>query len=65
MPTSIYIEYWSYFKSIHKNEKGELFQMSIRPFTIAVPQFTLDDLRERLARTLVLSEVEGSGNLSA
>jgi len=39
--------------------------MSIRPFTIAMPQSTLDDLRERLAHTLVLSEVEGSGNLSA
>jgi epoxide hydrolase len=35
--------------------------MSIRPFTIAVPQATLDDLRERLARTRWTDEVEGSG----
>ena len=65
MPTSIYIEYWSCFKPIYKNDKGELFQMSIRPFTIAVPQSIPNDVRERLAHTPVLSEVEGSGNLSA
>ena len=35
--------------------------MSIQPFTIAVPQATLDDLRERLARTRWPDEAEGSG----
>jgi hypothetical protein len=35
--------------------------MSIQPFTIAIPQATLDDLRERLARTRWTDEVEGSG----
>ncbi|HXR66756.1 MAG TPA: epoxide hydrolase [Ktedonobacteraceae bacterium] len=35
--------------------------MSIRPFTIAIPQATLDDLRERLARTRWTDEVEDSG----
>jgi pimeloyl-ACP methyl ester carboxylesterase len=35
--------------------------MTIQPFTIAVPQATLDDLRERLARTRWTNEVEGSG----
>jgi pimeloyl-ACP methyl ester carboxylesterase len=35
--------------------------MTIQPFTIAVPQATLDDLRERLARTRWTDEVEGSG----
>ena len=35
--------------------------MSIQPFTIAIPQATLDDLRARLARTRWTDEVEGSG----
>ncbi len=35
--------------------------MSIQPFKIAIPQATLDDLRERLARTRWIDEVEGSG----
>ncbi len=35
--------------------------MSIRSFTIAIPQATLDDLRERLARTRWPDEVEGAG----
>jgi microsomal epoxide hydrolase len=35
--------------------------MSIQPFKIAIPQATLDDLRERLARTRWTDEVEGSG----
>src|SRR5215211_6316970 len=35
--------------------------MTIEPFTIAVPQATLDDLRERLARTRWTDQVEGSG----
>jgi len=34
---------------------------AIRPFTIAIPQSTLDDLRERLARTRWTDEVAGSG----
>src|SRR5690349_12162033 len=34
--------------------------MSIQPFKIDVPQATLDDLRERLARTRWPDEVEGS-----
>ena len=33
--------------------------MSIQPFTIAVPQATLDDLHERLARTCWPDEAEG------
>jgi microsomal epoxide hydrolase len=35
--------------------------MSIQPFKIAIPQATLDDLRERLAHTRWTDEVEGSG----
>jgi epoxide hydrolase len=35
--------------------------MSIQPFTIAVPQATLDDLHERLARTRWPDEVERAG----
>jgi pimeloyl-ACP methyl ester carboxylesterase len=35
--------------------------MSIQSFKIAIPQATLDDLRERLARTRWTDEVEGSG----
>jgi pimeloyl-ACP methyl ester carboxylesterase len=35
--------------------------MSIQPFKIAIPQVTLDDLRERLARTRFPDEVEGAG----
>lgn len=34
--------------------------MSIQPFTIAIPQSTLDDLRERLAHTRWIDEVESS-----
>jgi epoxide hydrolase len=34
--------------------------MSVDPFTIAVPQATLDDLRERLARTRWLDEADRS-----
>ena len=35
--------------------------MSIQPFTIAVPQATLDDLKERLARTRWPDEAENTG----
>ena len=35
--------------------------MNIQPFTIAVPQATLDDLHERLARTIFPDEAERSG----
>lgn len=35
--------------------------MSIQSFTIDIPQATLDDLRERLARTRWPDEVEGAG----
>jgi pimeloyl-ACP methyl ester carboxylesterase len=35
--------------------------MAIRPFSISVPQSTLDDLRERLARTRWPAEAEGWG----
>jgi len=35
--------------------------MSIRSFKIDIPQATLDDLRERLARTRWTDEVEGAG----
>ena len=35
--------------------------MSIQPFTINIPQATLDDLHERLARTRWPNEVEGAG----
>lgn len=35
--------------------------MNIQPFSIAIPQATLDDLRERLARTQWPDEAEGSG----
>ena len=35
--------------------------MNIQPFTIAVPQATLDDLHERLARTIFPDEAEGPG----
>jgi pimeloyl-ACP methyl ester carboxylesterase len=35
--------------------------MSIQSFNIAIPQATLDDLRERLARTRWTDEVEGAG----
>ena len=34
---------------------------AIRPFTIAVPELMLEDLRERLARTRWLDEIEGTG----
>ena len=35
--------------------------MSIQPFKITIPQATLDNLRERLARTRWPDEVEGAG----
>jgi Epoxide hydrolase N terminus len=35
--------------------------MSIHPFKVNIPQATLDDLRERLARTRWPDEVEGAG----
>ena len=35
--------------------------MSIQSFKIDIPQATLDDLRERLARTRWPDEVEGAG----
>ncbi len=35
--------------------------MSIQAFTIAIAQSTLDDVRERLARTRWPAEVEGAG----
>lgn len=35
--------------------------MNIQPFTITVAQSTLDDLRERLARTRWPEEVQGAG----
>jgi pimeloyl-ACP methyl ester carboxylesterase len=35
--------------------------MTIQPFKIAIPQSTLNDLRERLARTRWPDEVEGAG----
>ena len=35
--------------------------MHLQSFTIAVPQATLDDLHERLARTIFPDEVEGAG----
>ncbi len=35
--------------------------MNIQPFKIAIPQSTLNDLRERLARTRWPDEVEGAG----
>ena len=35
--------------------------MDIRPFTVNVPQPTLDDLRARLARTRWPDEVDGAG----
>lgn len=35
--------------------------MAVQPFTITIPQATLDDLNERLARTRWPDEVEGAG----
>ena len=35
--------------------------MSVQPFTIAVPQSTLDDLQHRLAQTLWPDEAQGTG----
>ena len=35
--------------------------MNIQPFKIAIPQSTLNDLRERLARTRWPDEVAGAG----
>ncbi len=35
--------------------------MSVQAFAINIPQTTLDDLRERLARTRWPDEVEGAG----
>src|SRR2546429_2089493 len=39
----------------------EKCDMSIQSFKIAIPQATLDDLRERLTHTRWIDEVEGSG----
>src|SRR6266508_3808204 len=35
--------------------------MTVQPWTIAVPQATLDDLRERLARTRWIDAEQGDG----
>jgi len=35
--------------------------MTVQPFTINIPQATLDDLHERLARTRWPDQVEGAG----
>ena len=35
--------------------------MEITPFVVSVPQASLDDLRERLARTRWPDEVDGAG----
>lgn len=45
---------------LYVNREGEN-PMSIQPFKIAVPQTTLDDLRERLTRTRWPDEVNNSG----
>jgi pimeloyl-ACP methyl ester carboxylesterase len=42
-------------------EQQEDHYMTIQPFKINIPQATLDDLHERLARTRWLNEVEGTG----
>src|SRR4051812_3115103 len=42
-------------------QKEGIPEMTIQPFTIAVPQATLDDLGERLARTRWIDEAAGSG----
>jgi hypothetical protein len=39
-----------------KNDKGELFQMSIQPFIVTFPPSALDDVRERFACTLGFEE---------
>jgi hypothetical protein len=62
MPTSFYIEYWSYFKPIYKNDSYFRCQFGPSPWLSRNPFSVM--WRKRLA-TLVLSEVEGSGNLSA
>lgn len=36
--------------------------MSVQPFKVQIPQATLDDLRERLARTRWADEIEGAGS---
>ncbi len=35
--------------------------MNVQSFTIAIPQATLDDVRERLAHTRWPDEIEGAG----
>jgi len=35
--------------------------MSVQPFKVQIPQATLDDLRERLARTRWADEISGAG----
>ena len=35
--------------------------MSVQPFTVSIPQATLDDLRDRLARTRWPDEIAGMG----
>jgi epoxide hydrolase len=47
-------------KDSQQRQKERRSEMTIQPFTIAVPQATLDDLRERLARTRWIDAVEGS-----
>src|SRR5579883_2986768 len=42
-------------------EKKEKNSMSIQPFTIAVPQTTLDDLQVRLAHVRWPDSIEGAG----
>jgi hypothetical protein len=41
--------------------RQEGMEMTAKPFTINIPQGTLDDLRERLAKTRWMDEVEGAG----
>ncbi len=36
--------------------------MDIHPFTVAIPQADLDDLQDRLARTRLTDEIDGSGS---
>src|SRR5260370_3911651 len=54
--------YTSSMKYVKRNEnrKAQCF-MSMQPFKINIPKATLDDLRERLARTSWPDEVEGAG----
>jgi microsomal epoxide hydrolase len=49
------------YVSIEQTKQSEESNMTIQPFKINIPQATLDDLRERLARTRWLGEVKGAG----